>query len=134
MSRRDRKKAGQLPPGWSPLYENVLATDAVRTLPPAFYRVYVVACAFCKPYINGAVPLARSQMRRLGVTSSRTMTRAIAELIARKLIVCTKPARPRHAALYGVTHLPLSIPAMEKAGISASTRSHMESEISDPHG
>jgi hypothetical protein len=144
VSRRDRhKKQGKLGRDWAPLYENVLTTEAVKTLEPACFKIYIVACALCKPWLNGAVPFSRKVLREsFGVLSSDTISRAIAELIKRGLIVRTREARPRHAALYGVTHLPLKLEAMKKAGIGTtqsdertetdkSTPSNMQSEFSD---
>lgn len=134
MSRRDRKKPGKLGRDWSPLYEHCLKAEAVRTLPLAAFKVYIVALSLCKPWLNGAVPLLRSQMRQFGIVSSRTMTRALEELLHRKLLVRTREARPRHAALYGLTDRPLNEEAMRKAGIGKTTRTLQESENSDAPG
>ena len=117
MSRRDRGKQGKLGRDWAPLYENVLATEAVRTLPLAHFKLYITICALCKPWLNGAVPLSRKVLKEsFGILSGRTINRALSDLIERKLIVRTRKARPRHAALYGVVHLPLNHDAMKKAG------------------
>jgi hypothetical protein len=115
-----RKKAGpKLAPGWTPLYERTLQTDAVRTLSAFQFRVYIVALALCKPWKNGAVPLVRGVMVKSGITSNGAAARAIAELLNRRLLVRTRKARPKHAAMYGVTHLPLDAEAMREAGIYA---------------
>lgn len=117
MSRRDRQKQGKLGRDWAPLYENVLATEAVRTLPLAHYKLYITISALCKPWLNGAVPLSRRVLKEsFGILSGCTINRALADLIERKLIVRTRKARPRHAALYGVVHLALNHDAMKKAG------------------
>lgn len=119
MSRRKPpKKKGLLSPGFAPLYEDVLKTDAVRSLAPAVFKFYIVACSLCKPWTNGAVPLARSVLKEFGIVSGYAINHAINTLIERELIVRTRKARPRHAALYGVNHLPLNIEAMTKAGAS----------------
>ena len=118
MSRRARqKKAGKLEPGFSPLYEDALKTEMVRTLSPAVFKFYIVACALSKPWNNGAVPLVRSVLKEFGIVSGYAINHAITDLLERKLIVRTQKARPRHAALYGVTHLPLNHEAMLKKGI-----------------
>jgi hypothetical protein len=115
---RSRKKSGiKLPPGWAPLYEKTLQADAVRTLSSFQFRVYVVALALCKPWSNGAVPLVRSVLVKFGITSNGAAARAIAELVKRELLIRTRKARPKHAAMYGVKHLPLNAEAMRKAGI-----------------
>lgn len=115
MSRRNRKPKGKLGDGWAPLYENILSTEAVRTLSPAVFKFYIVTCALCKPWCNGAVPLVRSVLREFGIVSGYAINHAITTLLALKLIVRTRNARPKHAALYGVTHLPLNLEAMKKA-------------------
>jgi hypothetical protein len=82
----------------------------------ADFKHYIVVTVLCKPWLNGAVPLARSVLADFGLTSSDTTNRSIQNLIARGLIVRTRAARPRHAALYGVCHMPLNGDAMKKAG------------------
>ncbi len=116
MSRRDRKKKGTLGRDFAPLYEPILRTEVVRTLELADFKHYIVLTALCKPWLNGAVPLARSVLADFGLTSGDTTSRSIQNLITRGLIVRTRPARPRHAAMYGVCHLPLNEVAMAKVG------------------
>jgi len=117
MNRHARKKQGKLGRDWAPLYENVLATEAVRTLPLAHYKLYITVCALCKPWLNGAIPLSRRVLKEsFGILSGCTINRAVADLLERGLIVRTRKARPRHAALYGVVHLALNSDAMKKAG------------------
>lgn len=118
MSRGTRSKKGQLKPGYAPLYEDILKADAVRTLSPAVFKFYVVACALCKPWSNGAVPFVRSVLKEFGIGSGYAINHAITTLIELKLIVRTRKARPKHAALYGVTHLPLDRDAMKRARAS----------------
>jgi hypothetical protein len=68
-----------------------------------------------------------------GLISGDSTTRAIAELLKRGLIVRPLKARPRHAALYGVSHMPLNVDAMSKAGARdpRSTPSDGRTENSD---
>ena len=119
MSHRKSRKQGKLGRDFAPLYEPVLRSKAVRDLPLAEYKHYITLTALCKPWNNGAVPLARSVLRDFGLTSSCSTNRAIANLLKLGLIVRTRPARPRYAALYGVAHLPLDADAMKKAGARA---------------
>ena len=117
MRRRGRNNGkGSLGRDFAPLYEPVLRAEAVRTLPLADFKYFMVLTALCKPWNNGAVPLARSVLQGFGLISSDTTNRAIGNLLERGLIVRTRTARPRHAALYGVSHLPLNIEAMNKVG------------------
>ena len=134
MSRRDRqKRQNKLGNGWAPLYKATLASDPVKTLPLATYRVYITIVSFCDDYHNGIVPLSRKVLREYGITSVRTITRAVATLLERGLIVRTRAARPRHSALYGVSHRPLNLEAMRKIGARepGRTRTQPESENSD---
>lgn len=122
MSRRKRQ-VGTLGHGWVPLHENILKTEAVRTLPAATFKLFIVVTVLCKPWLNGAVPLARSVLKGFGITAHRTVTDGIEDLIARGLLVRTRKPRPRHAALYGVAHLPLHAEAMAKCEASDPRRS-----------
>jgi hypothetical protein len=111
-----KRKQGSLGKGFAPLYENVLKSEPVRTLPLVTYKLFNTLTGLCKPWNNGAVPLCRSVLRDFGILSGDTTSRSITLLIERGLIVRTRKARPRHAALYGVCHLPLNAEAMKKTG------------------
>jgi hypothetical protein len=83
---------------------------------------------------DGAVPLVRSVLPKFGLNSNRNTNRAIATLLRKGLIVRTRAARPKHAALYGVSHFALNADAMKKAGAwdPRVTPSHTGADISVP--
>lgn len=116
MSRRGRRKKGNVPPGkFAPIPVDVAkAVMAVLSAPEL--RVWLALCLQCQHWNNGTGKLCRSVIREYHLGSQRVVTAATRKLIEKGHIVRTRKARQRTCALYGVKHIELNHDAMEKAG------------------
>lgn len=82
------------------------------------FRVWFALCMQCQHWNNGCGMLCRSVIREFHLGSQRDVTAATKRLIERGRIVRTREAIQRKSALFGVTHLPLNVDALAKAGLS----------------
>jgi hypothetical protein len=125
MSRRARKGALKGLGKFIPLpVEAAKAASCASTAPE--FRVYVCIAAQCQPWSNGTAMLVRPVIKEWKLGSFRTVASAVRKLLAAGLIVRTRKATQHKAALYGVTHLPLNLDALAKAGVSATTWEALE--------
>lgn len=114
MSRK-RKRGYKLPPGKFASIPVEHLKHAAGILSACELRVWIAICAQSQPWSNGTAKLCRSVVREFHLGSWTTVSAATEKLIEAKLIKRTRKFRPRHCALYGVTHMPLNYDAMEKA-------------------
>ena len=111
---RPRKRAYKLPPGKFASIPVEKLKSAAGVLSACELRVWLALCAQSQPWSNGTAKLCRSVVTEFHLGSWTTVSAAIKKLIAAKLIVRTRRFRPRHCALYGVTHIALNQDAMAK--------------------
>jgi hypothetical protein len=112
---RPRKRKYKLPPGKFASIPVDKLKEAAALLSACELRVWLAVCAQSQPWSNGTAKLCRSVVKEFHLGSWTTVSAATDKLIEAKLIVRTRKFRPRHCALYGVTHMPLNYDAMEKA-------------------
>ncbi|WP_129648580.1 hypothetical protein [Peristeroidobacter agariperforans] len=112
---RPRKRRHRLPPGKFATIPVDHLKRAAAILSASELRVWLALCAQSQPWSNGTAKLCRSVVKEFHLGSWTTVSDATQKLIDAKLIVRTRKFRPRHCALYGVTHMPLNYDAMEKA-------------------
>lgn len=112
---RPRKRKHKLPPGKFASIPVEHLKHAAAILSACELRVWLALCAQSQPWSNGTAKLCRTVVKEFSLGSWTTVSDAIPKLIEAKLIKRTRKARPRHCALYGVTHMPLNYDAMEKA-------------------
>lgn len=113
MGRR-KKRPYKLAPGKFASIPVDLLKKAAGVLSAPELRVWLAICAQSQPWSNGTAKLCRSVVTEFHLGSWTTVTSATEKLIAEKLIVRTRRFRPRHCALYGVTHMALNADAMAK--------------------
>lgn len=111
---RPRKRGYKLPPGKFASIPVDKLKSAAGILSACELRVWLAVCAQSQPWSNGTAKLCRSVVTEFHLGSWTTVTAAVKKLIAAKLIVRTRKFRPRHCALYGVTHMRLNQDAMAK--------------------
>lgn len=112
---RPRKRGYKLPPGKFASIPVDRLKHAASVLSAGELRVWLAVCAQSQPWSNGTAKLCRSVVKEFHLGSWTTVSVATEKLIATKLIVRTRKFRPRHCALYGVTHMQLNRDAMDKA-------------------
>lgn len=115
MSRRSRRRK-TLPPGKFLTIPLPVAKTALGTLSGPEFRSFIAICAQSQPWSNGTAMLCRSVIREFSLGSARTVTEATKKMLEHGLIVQTRKAAQHRAAMFGVTHMPLNLDAMEKAG------------------
>lgn len=95
--RGDAKRFAAIP-------DALLRCEAVKTLSPAVYKVFVVMAARFNGGNNGALTLSREAAREYGLTSNDTLRRGLAVLVDRGLVVMTFPGcfQPPLPARYAV--------------------------------
>jgi predicted transcriptional regulator len=112
MRRRGKKQ--KLPPGKFASIPIAVLKTAMAALTATELRVWLALCAQSQPWANGTAKLCRSVVSEFHLGSFTTVAAATKKLIAAGLIKRTRNSRPRHCALYGVTHLNLYSEAMAK--------------------
>lgn len=98
----------------------VTAKQVLGVLSAPGFRVWFALCMQNQHWSNGTGKLCRSVIREFHLGSQRAVTAATKTLLERNYIVRTRSARQRVCALYGVTHLPLNLDALSKAGLTES--------------
>jgi hypothetical protein len=121
MSRAGRSRHKKLPLAkFAPIpVDGIKFAASILTAPE--FRVWVCLCAQSQQWSNGTANLTRPVIREYHLGSTRTVTQAIRKLIESGLIVQTRKHRQHVCAMFGVTHLPANLDAMEKQGVSATT-------------
>lgn len=112
---RPRKRKYKLPPGKFASIPVDKLKEAAALLSACELRIWLAICAQSQPWSNGTAKLCRTVVKEFSLGSWTTVSAATEKLIKAGLIVRTRKARPRHCALYGVTHLSLNHEALEKA-------------------
>jgi hypothetical protein len=112
---RPKKRGYKLPPGKFASIPVDHLKQAAGILSACELRVWLALCAQSQPWNNGTAKLCRSVVKEFHLGSWTTVSAATEKMIEAKLIVRTRKFRPRHCALYGVTHMALNRDAMDKA-------------------
>ena len=89
---------------------DVLKTQAFSTLSSSAHVLLMRCLAKYRPNTNGDISLVQSEYSFYGLGCKKTMTRAIRELLERRLIVRTRHGSrgsSRLCSLYGVAWLPM---------------------------
>jgi hypothetical protein len=91
---------------------DVLLSPAWRTLPHAARTVLTVLAAQYSGRYNGSVTLTQRTAREYGITTPRTLYAALRELVARGLVVQTRPGTrlPPRSAMYALGWRPIDDP------------------------
>jgi hypothetical protein len=113
-----RRAKGFAPVGKYAQIPVVTAKNVLAALSAPEFRVWFALCLQNQHWSNGTGKLCRSVIREFHLGSQRVVTAATKALLEMKVIVRTRKARQRTCALYGVIHLPLSLGALAKAGLS----------------
>ena len=115
MKRRSKSYA---PTGKYAQIPVVPAKKVLADLSAPEFRVWFALCLQNQHWSNGTGKLCRSVIREFHLGSQRVVTAATKKLLELNYIVRTRSARQRVCALYGVTHLPLNLDALAKAGLT----------------
>lgn len=116
---KSRKRGDAIPFPFAPFPLDITKAVMVEQSAPGF-RVWAALCLQCTPYRNGTGKLCREVIKEYSLGSQRDVTAATKKLIASGRIIRTRNARQRVCALYGITHLPLNLDALTKAGFTES--------------
>src|SRR5690606_29953608 len=108
MARRRVHETGP----FAMLPDEVLRSDACRTLPHPAYRVLVMVAAQYYGQNNGSLTLTRRTAAEYGVGNPHTLDASFRELEARGLIQRTRPGSrlPPRAAMYAISWRPINDP------------------------
>jgi len=106
------KKRSRYDGNFALLPDDVLTSDAGRTLPYAALAVQAALAAQFNSRNNGSLTLPRSRAAKYGVSSPYVFARSFRELEERGLSVCTRPGteRPPRAPMYALTWWPIDEP------------------------
>jgi hypothetical protein len=107
MSRRKRRiGSGE---HYAMLPEEVLTSEACRTLPNFAFRVLVATAAGYRGNNNGDLAMTWKIARTFGITSQRHLVKALAILLERDLLQKTRQGgkRPLGPCLYALTWRPI---------------------------
>jgi hypothetical protein len=94
------------------LPDDVLLSEACRTLPHPAHRVLVVLAAQYFGRNNGSLSLTRTTAAKYGMRNPHTLDASFRELEERGLILRTRPGSrlPPRSALYAITWRPINEP------------------------
>lgn len=94
------------------LPDEVLRSDACRTLPHPAYRMLVMVAAQYFGTNNGSLTLTRRTAAEYGLSNPHTIDASIRELLERCLLERTRPGSrlPPRAAMFAITWRPINEP------------------------
>lgn len=114
---KNKKKGARIPFEFAPLPRDI-SKAVMAELSATELRVWLALCLQCMEWSNGTGKLCRSVIKEYSLGSQRDVSAATKKLIASERIIRTRTSRQRTCALYGVTHLPLNLDALAKAGFT----------------